>query len=149
VNTQINSGNRGHHVISRYPKADFISLNEPELRLACHDRQSELEGLAQRIGQQLGASAVAITRGKKGAAVALPAQQSWLSVPALSKAVVDRIGAGDAFLSLASICLAAKMPAEEALFIGSVAAALDVQIVCNREPVSPAALHKTITTLLK
>jgi rfaE bifunctional protein kinase chain/domain/rfaE bifunctional protein nucleotidyltransferase chain/domain len=149
VNTQINSGNRGHHVISRYPKADFISLNEPELRLACHDRQSDLEGLAQRIGQQLGASAVAVTRGKKGAAVALPVMHEWLSVPALSKAVVDRIGAGDAFLSLASICLAAGMNAEEALFVGSVAAALDVQIVCNREPVSPAALHKTITTLLK
>ncbi len=149
VNTQINSGNRGHHVISRYPKADFVSLNEPEIRLACHDRQSELEGLAQGIGHQLGALAVAVTRGKKGAAIALPDTQDWLSVPALSKAVVDRIGAGDAFLSLASICLAVGLHPEEALFIGSVAAALDVQIVCNREPVSPASLHKTITTLLK
>jgi rfaE bifunctional protein kinase chain/domain/rfaE bifunctional protein nucleotidyltransferase chain/domain len=149
VNTQINSGNRGHHVISRYPKADFVSLNEPELRLACHDRHASLKDLAQRIGQQLGACSVAVTRGKKGAAIALPERQSWLKVPALSKAVVDRIGAGDAFLSLASICLAAGMQPEEALFIGSVAAALDVQIVCNREPVSPASLHKTITTLLK
>jgi rfaE bifunctional protein kinase chain/domain/rfaE bifunctional protein nucleotidyltransferase chain/domain len=149
VNTQINSGNRGYHVISRYPKADFISLNDPELRLACHDRQSPLKSLAQRIGQQLSASAVAVTRGKKGAAIALPDSNEWLKVPALSKAVVDRIGAGDAFLSLASVCLAAGMHPEEALFIGSVAAALDVQIVCNREPVSPAALHKTITTLLK
>jgi rfaE bifunctional protein nucleotidyltransferase chain/domain len=149
VNTQINSGNRGHHVIRRYPSANFISLNEPELRLACHDRQSDLQGLAQSVGQALGARAVAVTRGKKGAAIALPDSEQWLTVPALSKAVVDRIGAGDAFLSLASVCLAAGIHPEEALFVGSVAAALDVQIVCNREPVSPAALHKTITTLLK
>lgn len=31
VNTQVNSGNRGHHVIHRYPMADFVSLNEPGL----------------------------------------------------------------------------------------------------------------------
>src|SRR3990167_11209363 len=36
VNTQINSGNRGYHVINRYPRADFVSLNEPELRMAAH-----------------------------------------------------------------------------------------------------------------
>jgi len=35
------------------------------------------------------------------------------------------------------------------LFAGSVAAALDVQIVCNREPVRAVALFKYITTLLK
>ena len=34
-------------------------------------------------------------------------------------------------------------------FIGSVAAALDVQIVCNRTPISAIELKKYITTLLK
>ena len=34
VNTQINSGNRGFHVINRYTRANFVSLNEPELRLS-------------------------------------------------------------------------------------------------------------------
>jgi rfaE bifunctional protein nucleotidyltransferase chain/domain len=149
VNTQINSGNRGYHVINRYPRADFISLNEQELRLACHDKYAPLNELAFVVGQRLKASAVAVTRGKDGAAISLSDNQVWLKVPALSKTAVDRIGAGDAFLSLASICLAAEMHPEEALFIGSVAAALDVQIVCNREPVNLISLNKTINTLLK
>jgi hypothetical protein len=34
-------------------------------------------------------------------------------------------------------------------FVGSVAAAMDVQIVCNREPIDPVSLKKYITTLLK
>ena len=38
VNTQLNSGNRGFHAIHRYPRANFVSLNEPELRLAAHNR---------------------------------------------------------------------------------------------------------------
>ena len=36
VNTQTNSGNRGYNVVTHYSRADFISLNEPELRLAAH-----------------------------------------------------------------------------------------------------------------
>ena len=71
------------------------------------------------------------------------------NVPALSTKVVDRIGAGDAFLSLASICLGGGLPSQVAAFVGSAAAALDVQIVCNREPVNMTALSKYITTLLK
>jgi sugar/nucleoside kinase (ribokinase family) len=71
------------------------------------------------------------------------------NIPALATRVVDRIGAGDAFLSLAGICLAKGLDAQVAGFIGSVAAALDVQIVCNREPVNPVVLNKYLATLLK
>src|SRR5207245_1615980 len=46
VNTQTNSGNRGYNVITHYQRADFVSLNEPELRLAAHDRYSRLEMVA-------------------------------------------------------------------------------------------------------
>jgi sugar/nucleoside kinase (ribokinase family) len=63
--------------------------------------------------------------------------------------VVDRIGAGDAFLSLAGLCAANGLGAEVAAFVGSAAAAIDVQIVCNREPVSLVGLQKYVSTLLK
>ncbi len=149
INTQINSGNRGYHVVNRYPRADFISLNEPEIRLATHDRHSDLEAVMERIGAQLGARVVAVTRGTQGA-VALDRSTGIMNaVPALSTRVVDRIGAGDAFLSLFGICLGGDLPTELAAFSGSAAAALDVQIVCNREPVGPVALYKYVTTLLK
>ena len=69
--------------------------------------------------------------------------------PILSTKVLDRIGAGDTFLSLAGLCLGGGLNSDIALFIGSAAAALDVQVVCNREPISPVNLYKYITTLLK
>lgn len=151
VNTQINSGNRGYHVITRYPKANFISLNEPEIRLAAHDRHSTLQSVATKISQQLDADQVAITRGIKGAAMldTHSGINSYYETPALSTKVVDRIGAGDTFLALAGICLAKKIPPELSLFVASSAAALDVQIVCNREPIEPSSLFRYINTLLK
>lgn len=148
VNAQINSGNRGYHLITRYPRADFISLNEPELRMATHDRTSDLSQLAQQIANQLNAENIAVTRGTHGALL-LESNREQYCIPALSSKVVDRIGAGDAFLALTGLCLANKMSAEVALLIGSAAAALDVQIVCNREPIRASVLYKYLISLLK
>jgi len=149
VNTQLNSGNRGHHVIHRYPRADFISLNEPELRIAAHDRHGELEDIAEQVGEALSARYVAVTRGKLGVEMFDRDQGHHYQVPALSTHVVDRIGAGDAFLSIAGAVLGGGMGARLAAFVGCTAAALDVQIVCNREPVEPVSMFKYISTLLK
>ncbi len=149
VNTQINSGNRGFHVINRYPRADFVSLNEPEVRLAAHNRHDVLEAVAGRVGDNVCAKHFAVTRGTKGVLMLDRPKGMVHTVPALSTKVVDRIGAGDAFLSLAGLCLGGGLPSEVAAFVGSAAAAIDVQIVCNREPVSPVGLSKYVTTLLK
>ena len=149
VNTQVNSGNRGFHVIHRYPRADFVSLNEPEVRLAAHNRHDTLESVAGTVGDSVHAKCFAVTRGTKGVIMLDRSKGMVHSIPALSTKVVDCIGAGDAFLSLAGICLGGGLPSEVAAFVGSAAAALDVQIVCNREPVSPTGLSKYITTLLK
>lgn len=149
VNTQINSGNRGYHVIHRYPRADFVSLNEPELRLAAHNRNDPLETVAGLVGEKMQAEQLAVTRGTKGVMIYDRNSKVFHNIPALATRVVDRIGAGDAFLSLAGICLAKGLNAQVAAFIGSVAAAMDVQIVCNREPVNPVGLNKYVSTLLK
>ena len=149
VNTQINSGNRGYHVIHRYPRADFVSLNEPELRMAAHNRHDPLEVIAKQVGARTHVKQLAVTRGTKGVMIFDRDSKVFCKVPALSTRVVDRIGAGDAFLSLAGLCAAKGLEAEVAAFVGSVAAAMDVQIVCNREPVDPIALNKYVATLLK
>lgn len=149
VNTQINSGNRGFHVINRYTRADFVSLNEPELRLAAHNRQDSLETVCRSVANKLGVKGFAVTRGTKGVIFFDSNKNSFFSAPALSSRVIDRIGAGDAFLSLSSLCIAGGLDSAVANFVGSIAAAMDVQIVCNREPIDRVNLKRYVTTLLK
>ena len=149
VNTQLNSGNRGHHVISRYPRVDFASINEPELRLAAHNQHDPLELLAETIGQKIHSNHIAVTRGTEGVMFKDRKLGAIHYVPALSSKVLDRIGAGDAFLALAGLCLGGGLPSEVAAYVGGVSAALDVQIVCNREPINSISLFRYITTLLK
>jgi rfaE bifunctional protein nucleotidyltransferase chain/domain len=149
VNTQINSGNRGFHTINKYPRADFVCLNEPELRLATQDRNDQIENLCKKVAVNLNLKSMAVTRGRDGALFFDILNNLFYENPALSTKVVDRIGAGDAYLSLASLCAKARLKGEVTNFIASVAAAIEVQVVCNREPVNSIFLKKYITTLLK
>jgi len=149
VNTQVNSGNRGYHSINQYPRADFVSLNGPELRVATHDRHDTYENLAKGLLEKIGAKHFAVTLGSGGALLLDKNLKITHKIPILSTKVLDRIGAGDTFLSLAGLCLGGGLSSEIALFIGSAAAALDVQVVCNRESVTPINLYKYIKTLLQ
>ncbi|MEO5376670.1 MAG: PfkB family carbohydrate kinase [Magnetococcus sp. DMHC-6] len=149
VNTQINSGNRGYHVITRYPRADFVSLNEPEARLATHNRYTPIEQIANWISTTLHAPHVAITQGTQGALLLEKQNQQVHRIPALTRHVKDRIGAGDAFLAISALCLCHGMTPEEALFVGSAAAAINVQVLCNQKTTTTIELYKFITTLLK
>ncbi len=148
VNAQTNSGNRGYNVITRYDRADYFTLNEPELRQTVHDRHSNLEELGLKLARQMLAKQMAVTRGTSGLLV-LDEKRKFHEMPAFSTKVVDRVGAGDCFLALSSLGMVKGIATEAAALIGSIAAALDVQIVGNKEPVSKISLCKYLTTLMK
>lgn len=150
VNTQINSANRGYHSINKYKRADFISLNEPEARLAVHDNTSPIELVADIIQKKICKSNFfTITRGSKGIFSISKKPKKFIYQPAFTHDVVDRVGAGDAYLSISSLVLSKNNDLNLASFVGSVAAALDVGIIGNKESVDKVKLIKFINTLFK
>ncbi len=148
LNTQTNSGNRGFNVVTNYRRADYISLNEPELRLAMHDKTSALSGLAADLCQLMGTASLSVTRGTKGA-LCYASSGEYLEIPAFATNSIDRIGAGDSYLSLSSLGMAKKIPPVLSGFFGSVAAAMSVQMVGNQEAIKKAQLAKFLIRVLK
>ncbi len=148
VNTQTNSGNRGYNVVTHYQRADFVSLNEPEMRLAAHDRYSRLETVTADIADFLNCPLVSVTRGVNGVFIH-PQEGNCFVIPALTTHSIDRVGAGDSYFSLAAACAAKGFPPLLTGFMGSVAAAMGVQIVGNKESIQKVALCKYMTRLLK
>lgn len=148
VNTQANAANLGYNLITKYPRADYACIDEPEIRLALGERWGRVEELADALRARLGAAAVSVTRGRHGALTCGPDGVRW-EVPALSHAVVDRTGAGDAYLSLTAPAVAAGLPLDLVGFLGGVAGALAIQVVGNRAPVAPADVRQLVTTLLR
>ena len=148
VNTQTNSGNRGYNVVTHYHRADFVSLNEPEMRLAAHDRYSRLEAVTSDIADFLQCPLISVTRGVNGVFL-YPQTGAALAIPALTTRSVDRVGAGDSYFSLAAACAAKGYSPLFAGFVGSAAAAIAVQIVGNKEAIHKKAICKYITRLFK
>lgn len=148
VNTQTNSGNRGYNVVTHYRRADFISLNEPELRLAAHDRHSELSDVIETIADRLHCPYVSTTRGVKGVLCHTQGQDPVV-IPAFTTSAIDRVGAGDSYFAFAALSLAKGYSHEIAGFFGSLAAGINVQTVGNREPVYKSSLCKYLTRLMK
>lgn len=148
LNVQTNSANLGFNVVTKFPRADFICVDEPELRLATQDKSTNLEKLVLRISEKLKCGKVIITRGHRGA-LTYSKKEGFCEIPVLSKEVLDRVGAGDAFFSFAAPCVCAGKPMELVGFIGNAVGAMKVLIVGNRAAVEPTALRKYIAALLK
>ncbi len=147
VNTQTNSANVGFNLVTKYPRADYVCIDEPEMRLAMGDRFSDLESLALELSSFLGYERVAVTCGHRGSLV-YGKDEGFTMVPIFSNRVVDRIGAGDAYLSVTGPCTLAGYPMEVVGFVGNAVGALAVRIIGNKTPVEPVPLFKFITALL-
>ncbi|MFH0754954.1 MAG: PfkB family carbohydrate kinase [Candidatus Omnitrophota bacterium] len=148
VNVQTNSSNIGFNLITKFHRADYICIDEPEIRLACQDKHSDVKDLIIQISQKLRCDKIVITRGHRGS-LAYSKKDGFKLVPIFSKEVLDRIGAGDAYFSITAPCVCQGHAMETIGFIGNVVGAIKVLIVGNRSSVEPVPLYKYITTLLK
>ncbi|MDD5438950.1 MAG: PfkB family carbohydrate kinase [Candidatus Omnitrophica bacterium] len=148
VNTQTNSANMGYNLITKYRRADYVCIDEPEIRLAMHSKFGKLEDLVLDLRKKLCCDHIIITRGHCGALV-YEKKSGFSHIPIFSKQIVDRIGAGDAFLAVTSPVVRGKNPLDVVGFIGNAVGALAVLIVGNRTPVESVPLYKFIRSLLK
>jgi rfaE bifunctional protein nucleotidyltransferase chain/domain len=148
VNTQTNSANSGYNLITKYPRVDYICIDEPEMRYAARDKYGDLKTVIERVAADLHCGKVAVTRGHLGATV-YDRANGFFEVPVFSDKVVDRVGAGDAFLSVTAPMVAAGIPMEVVGFMGNLVGAFKVSIVCNRSSIEPVPLYKSLITILK
>ena len=148
VNAQCNAGNNGFNHITKYPRADYICIDEPEARLAMSDKYSDIETLvADKLARRILCDKIIITRGSDGCLVY--DQGNISHIPAFTKTVVDTVGAGDSFLCLSASIAALGAPLELAGFAGNAAGGLKVGIVGHRQSVEKPQIVKYVTALLK
>ncbi|OGL73288.1 hypothetical protein A3E39_01200 [Candidatus Uhrbacteria bacterium RIFCSPHIGHO2_12_FULL_60_25] len=147
VNTQTNAANIGYNPITRYPNADYICIDEPELRLATLDRFGPIDPLLVSVAERLSCPKAIATRGHHGC-LTFEAGTGLQSIPVLSQNVVDAVGAGDAFLAVTAPCAAAGMPMDLVGFIGNIVGSRAVMIVGNRETVDFPSVVAAIHSIL-
>ena len=76
-------------------------------------------------------------------------KKKFNSCEAFVKLPVDKVGAGDAMLSIIALCLKNELSKELTLLIGSLAAAQSVESIGNKESVNKIKILKSIENILK
>jgi len=148
VNTQSNAGNRGFNTISKYSRADFVSLAEHEMRLETRDMTGRLFPMMAEFAHNMSCRHFVVTRGKKGC-ILTDKQGSLFQVPSFAQTVVDRVGAGDAFFVATSMFSALDAPGEILGFIGNVAGSLAVEIMGNKKSIDKQLVTEYISNLFQ
>ena len=148
VNVQVNAGNHGFNTISKFARADFVSLSEKEIRLEVRNPSGDLRVIVEGVAKDLQCKHILITRGSQGCLCYGP-DEGFFEVPGFAIKTVDRVGAGDAVFSVASLCAALNASAEVIGFLGNAVGTQAVGIVGNESFVERAPLLKHIEALLK
>jgi rfaE bifunctional protein nucleotidyltransferase chain/domain len=150
INTQINAGNNGFNLISKYLRADYICLDVPEARMAVQDKTSSVETVCgELLPATIDCPNIIVTHGKQGCYAYQKDYNGVFHIPALTQQVIDTVGAGDAFLAVTAPMIAAGGNIELVGFIGNIAGAVKVGIVGHRNFVEKSVLQKYAATLLK
>lgn len=147
LNAQLNSSNVGYHSINNYKNIDAVIINESELRQELREEQLSINILGDILIRKNKIKNLIITRGKNGA-ILFRKNLKPISCPAFTKVSIDKVGAGDAMLAIASIAIKQNLEPELILFLGSIAAAISVQSIGNKTSVDFNELNKIIKYLL-
>jgi cytidyltransferase-like protein len=148
VNVQMNAGNRGYNSLNRYSNVDFITLNGGEAQLEMRRKHFELKDLISELRNKTKATSVLMTKGSEGL-VFFPQGNLAQKAPALAPFVKDRVGAGDALLSITSMLVSIGAPSKIVTFYGNIVGAWAVSFIGNEKSLQKGDLIRQVTSILK
>ena len=148
VTTPASAANLGYHTISRYPRVDYFTLAEQDLRLDRRSRQGDVKPMLTELTEKLGAQQSLLTVGNKGCIGYSPAD-GFVTAPALAVRVVDRLGAGEAAFAATSVGAFLGLPLEQLAFLCNVAGAEAVSVMGNSRFLDELSFRRTVESLLR
>lgn len=148
LNCQTNSYNHGYNIINRqYSRADSFSLDESEIKLSCGIKKPDFTKELVKLKNTLGAQYSWLTRGSVET-IGIGTNEEESRCPPFEKEVIDPVGAGDAFCTIASLAAAKGLHIDASTYLAQMAGAQAVRIIGNSEAIKKADLLKAAQTMI-
>ncbi len=147
VNVQDNASNHGYHTISKYPRAEFLSISERELRLDARDETTDVRQLIDRAVMAREGTLL-VTRGAHGC-MGSRCDGTTAEAPAFATHTVDRMGAGDAVFGVTACLAAVGMPLDLLCYVAAVVGTMAVGIVGNAKYIERDTLQTALESWLR
>ena len=128
VNAQINSGNFGYNIITKYYGATYYCLDLSEARMAINSKYEALERIPIMLSEITNGQFITVTLGKDGSISYNSNGDLCYSDIQKGKKVVDTMSAGDAYYALSSPVLLLSQSIQLAALVGNLAGGIKVGI---------------------
>jgi len=129
---------------------DLITPNEKEARFSTADQDSTIGPLANKLYNEANCRNLILKLGSRGAIALMESQiplgPQLLSLDSLATSAIDPVGAGDALIAYSSMVLRATNSLPQAMIIGSIAAACEIEIDGN-VPISKDLVKSKISEI--
>ena len=149
LNAQVNAANVGYHSMRNYKNINCVIINENEIRHEMRNKNDKIELLMKKLSMSQNFEDLIVTRGNRGSILYNKKNKKIDYCGAYAKTAVDKIGAGDAMLSIISMCLKCKFDKDLALLTASLAAAQSVETIGNKESINKTQILKNLENILK
>ena len=146
INVQTNSSNLGYNLITKYNRCSYFTVDEPEARLATKNRFANTTTLFKQIRKKINFNSACITFGDRGVHSYQNGKVVYL--PALTKNVVDTLGAGDAFFAYSSMFRLVSKNITNVGFIGNLAAAIKIQHLGHEKFIKKETFYQYLKNIL-
>lgn len=121
--------------VSRFSGMDLLTPTEREARISTHNHEDGLIVLAEKLRKQARARNLLLKLGSEGILIHADLSETnhWQTdqLPAFGLAAQDTAGAGDSLLATSALALAVGAPIWQAAYVGSIAAACQVNRIGN------------------
>ncbi len=148
LNTQLNATSINYHTMSKYKKADFLMINENELRHELRDKNSSIKSMIYKLIKKINAKYVVVTSGSNGATLYIKRKNFFIHCPPYAKNIVDKVGSGDSMFIIMSLLLSSNCNPYLAIFLGSLAAAQNLENFNNKFATDKTKLFKYANHML-
>ena len=147
VNTQANAGNRGYNTISKYSRADFLTMNGAELQLERRKKDLDYRQIVPELMDTMGSKGAIVTLGGDGLLI-FNNHGEYEMVPAFADKIIDKVGAGDSVFAIASLLAKVGTPIKVIGFLSNLVAANEVSQLGHKKSLSQGDLRKHVKSIL-
>ena len=95
------------------------------------NKNEEITSLSKKLFKTINSKNLVVTRGKNGALLIDKNDKEIFKSPAYANNIIDKVGAGDAMLSMISMLIKVNAPKDLSLLLGSFAGAFSVETIAN------------------
>ena len=149
LNAQINAANISYHNMRNYKNAECVIINDRELRHELRDKNQSIKNLMKKLSIEQNIKNLIVTKGTEGSIYFNKKNNKFFNSQAYAMNSIDKIGAGDAMLSIISLCIKIGLDEELSLMIASLAAAQSVKTLGNKESINKIDIMKNLDHFLK